>query len=227
LLDERAAKLDPVDGDTAIFYSISNTQRGLRGISFGDYLIKRVVQRLTTELPQIKTFATLSPVPGFAAWLAGAGAGLIEATLSEAERGGVRALGGLDDTGGALRAILAGADWWRDPVVRKALKEPLLRLGARYMLERRASGEPVDPVARFHLKNGARLERLNWLGDTSEQGLRQSAGLMVNYRYVLNDIEANHEAYMKDGRIVMGADMRALTKGLSDTGGGPPRQRSL
>ncbi|MGH7185178.1 MAG: malonyl-CoA decarboxylase domain-containing protein, partial [Pseudomonadota bacterium] len=227
LLDERAAKLDPADGDTAIFYSISNTQRGLRGISFGDYLIKRVVQRLAKELPQIKTFATLSPVPGFAAWLAGAGAGLIEPALSEAERGGVRALGGLDDTGAALRAILAGADWWRDPVVRKALKEPLLRLGARYMLERRDSGEPVDPVARFHLKNGARLERLNWLGDTSEQGLRQAAGLMVNYRYVLDDIETNHEAYMKDGRIVMAADLRALTKGLSDTGGGSPRRLGL
>jgi malonyl-CoA decarboxylase len=223
LLDERAPKANPADADTAIFYSISNTQRGLRGISFGDYLIKRVVQRLTKELPQIKTFATLSPVPGFAAWLAECPGAFVRQAMNEVESGGVRALGGLDDPAAALRAVLARPGWPTDPVIRKALKEPLLRLGARYILERRESGEPIDPVARFHLKNGARLERVNWLGDVSEQGLRQAAGLMVNYRYGLDEIEANHEAYMKDGRIAMSAEVRAMTKGLVDSGGQPLR----
>jgi len=227
LLDEQAPKVDPTDVDTAIFYSISNTQRGLRGISFGDYLIKRVVQRLTKELPRIKTFATLSPVPGFAAWLNDCPAETVTQAMSEVELGGVRALGGIDDPVAALRAVLARLDWPSDPVIRKALKEPLLRLGVRYMVERRESGEPIDPVARFHLKNGARLERVNWLGDVSEQGLRQSAGLMVNYRYDLDEIEANHEAYMKDGRIAMSAEVRAMTKGLPGGVGQPPRRVKL
>jgi malonyl-CoA decarboxylase len=224
LLDEKAPKADPGEVETATFYSITNTQRGLRGISFGDYLIKRVVQRLTKELPGIKRFATLSPVPGFAAWLADLTVETVRQVVGEAERGGIRALGGHDDPAVALRAVLARPDWPNDPVVRKALREPLLRLGARYMLTRRDSGEPIDPVARFHLKNGARLERINWLGDTSEQGLRQSAGLMVNYRYALDDIEANHEAYMQDGRIAMSAEVRAMTKGLAEAAGRPLRR---
>lgn len=211
LLDEQAPKANPAEADTAIFYSISNTQRGLRGISFGDYLIKRVVQRLAKELPRIKTFATLSPVPGFSTWLADCPVETLNQVMSETEMGGVCALGGLDDPVAALHTILARADWPNDPVICKALKGPLLRLGARYILARREGGDPIDPVARFHLKNGARLERINWLGDTSEQGLRRSAGLMVNYRYGLDEIEANHEAYMKNGRIAMSSDVRALT----------------
>ncbi|HEY5597947.1 MAG TPA: malonyl-CoA decarboxylase [Kiloniellales bacterium] len=227
LLDEKAPRVNSAEIDTAIFYSITNTQRGLRGISFGDYLIKRVVQRLAKEMPRIKTFATLSPVPGFSAWLTDAAADTLEQAMSEAERGGIRALGGQDDPAAALRAILGRPDWPNDPVVRKALKEPLLRLGVRYLVERRCSGEPIDPVARFHLRNGARLERINWLGDTSEQGVRRSAGLMVNYRYVLDDIEANHEAYVKDGRIAMSAEVRAMTKGLPETSRRPPRRIGL
>ena len=211
LLDEQAPKADPAAADTAIFYSISNTQRGLRGISFGDYLIKRVVRRLSKELPRIKIFATLSPVPGFMAWLTDCPAETVIQAMSETELGGVCALGGLDDPVAALHTVLARPDWPADPVIRKALKEPFLRLGVRYILERRESGDPIDPVARFHLKNGARLERINWLGDTSEQGLRRSAGLMVNYRYALDEIEANHEAYMQDGRIAMSAEVRAMT----------------
>jgi len=211
LLDEQAPKADPAAADTAIFYSISNTQRGLRGISFGDYLIKRVVRRLSKELPRIKIFATLSPVPGFMAWLTDCPAETVIQAMSETELGGVCALGGLDDPVAALHTVLARPDWPADPVIRKALKEPFLRLGVRYILERRESGDPIDPVARFHLKNGARLERINWLGDISEQGLRRSAGLMVNYRYALDEIEANHEAYMQDGRIAMSAEVRAMT----------------
>ena len=214
LLDETVPPVAPSAIDTAIFYSISNTQKGLRGISFGDYLIKRVVQQLAHDLPQIKTFATLSPVPGFAAWLQRDGESAIAALLSDDEQGGVKALGGSDDVREALLAVLAKDDWCQDPVTETALKGPLLRLCTRYFLERRQGGEPIDPVARFHLKNGARLERINWLGDTSPNGLQQSAGLMVNYRYVVDDLEKNHEAYMQRGEITMGSDVRSLAKSV-------------
>ena len=226
LLDGAAPSTDPEAADTAIFYSISNTQKGLRGISFGEFLIKRVVRRLTAELPRIKTFATLSPVPGFRAWLEAAPKETVEVAFSETERGGVRALGGSDDPQAALLTVLARADWPQDPVVRKALEGPLLRLGARYFQERRSSGEPIDAVARFHLKNGARLEHLNWLGDTSAQGLARSAGLMVNYRYVLGEMEKNHEAYMNEGRIAMSGEIKALARN-GEPGNGPLKRLGL
>jgi len=226
LLDGAAPNTDPEAADTAIFYSISNTQKGLRGISFGEFLIKRVVQRLSAALPRIKTFATLSPVPGFRAWLEAAPKETVEVAFSETERGGVRALGGSDDLQAALLAVLARADWPQDPVVRKALEGPLLRLGARYFQERRSSGEPIDAVARFHLKNGARLEHLNWLGDTSTQGLARSAGLMVNYRYVLGEMEKNHEAYMNAGRIAMSGEIKALARN-GEPGNGPLKRLGL
>jgi malonyl-CoA decarboxylase len=219
LLDGDGPPADPAAADTAIFYSISNTQKGLRGISFGEFLIKRVVQRLAAELPRIKTFATLSPVPGFRAWLERAPAGTVEEAMSEIERGGVRALGGSDDPAAALRAVLGRDGWHTDPVIRKALNEPMLRLCARYFDERRGDGQPIDPVARFHLKNGARLEHINWLGDTSPNGLRQSASLMVNYRYILDEIEQNHEAYMKDRQVAMSSEVRALARSAAEAGG--------
>ena len=212
LLDETAPRVDPDRVDTAIFYSISNTQRGLTGISFGDYLIKRVVQRLATDLPGLKLFATLSPVPGFSKWLKEAPAKVISSLLTEAERDTVRRLGGDDDPQAALLALLEKPDWHGDADATEALEVPLLRLCARYFAETRADGRPIDPVARFHLKNGARLERINWLADTSTKGLRQSAGLMVNYRYTLDDIETNHEAYVERGRIAMSAEVKSLAR---------------
>ncbi len=227
LLGGEAPPTDPEAADTAIFYSISNTQKGLRGISFGEFLIKHVVQRLAVELPRIKTFATLSPIPGFCAWLENCPTEVVAQVLSEAERGGVRALGGSDDPLQALGAILARDDWPNDPVIRKALENPLLRLVARYFLERRENGEPIDPVARFHLKNGARLEYINWLADTSAQGLRRSAGLMANYRYLLSDMEKNHEAYMKDGQIAMSSEVKALTRAAAESGNGPLKRLGL
>ena len=214
LLDESAPAVAAEAVDTAIFYSISNTQKGLQGISFGDYLIKRVVQQLSHDLPRLKSFATLSPVPGLRRWLDRAGASTIAALLSEEEQGGVRALGGSDQLPEALLAILTRPDWWQDPVTATALKAPLLRLCTFYFLERRPAGDPIDPVARFHLRNGARLERINWLGDTSANGLRQSAGLMVNYSYIVDDIEENHEAYMRRGTIAMGPEVRTLAKSV-------------
>ena len=225
LLDEQAPRVEAETADTAIFYSISNTQVGLRGISFGEFLIKRVVARLSGELPRLKTFATLSPIPGFSAWLADLTTEELAQSFSEAELGGLRALGGSDDAPAALGAILARPDWTEDEVIRRALKEPLLRLCARYFLQRRDDGQPIDPVARFHLKNGARLEHVNWLADPSRPGMTRSAGMMVNYRYSLEEIEANHEAYMKDGQMAMSAEVRALCKSATEPAGLDPLRR--
>jgi malonyl-CoA decarboxylase len=215
LLDEAAPVGNPQTADTAIFYSISNCQQGLVGISFGDFLIKRVVDALASELPRLKSFATLSPLPGFRAWL-----------TAQAERGGllltgdaraVQALGtGLDeDTADRiLLYLLDRPDWHQDARIAAGLRDPLLRLGARYLTHAHApSGRALDPVANFHLSNGARVERLNWLGDVSEKGLAQSAGLMVNYLYRLGDIEANHEAYRDEGLVATSSAVRSLARG--------------
>jgi len=212
LLDEAAPIGNPQAADTAIFYSISNCQSGLVGISFGDFLIKRVVDALASELPRLKTFATLSPLPGFRAWLA-----------AEAERGGLLLPGeanalealsaGIDakDPDEALLQLLDRPNWADDAKTAAALREPLLRLAARYLLYARTpSGRALDPVAHFHLSNGARVEQLDWLGDRSPKGLQQSAGIMVNYRYRLGDIEANHEAYRDEGRVAASSAVRGL-----------------
>jgi malonyl-CoA decarboxylase len=200
------AEAPKVDGladkpTTAVFYSISNCQEGLRGISFGNFLIKQVVEDLVKERPSLKTFVTLSPVPRFADWLAdvlaeeGEGAAFI--TASDRDR----------------LAVLNHADWHNDGALVESLKPALLRAIAHYFLNARGpDGRPVDPVARFHLGNGARLERINWLGDTSDKGLREAHGLMVNYRYELRDIERNHEAYENDGTIAASRQVLALLK---------------
>jgi malonyl-CoA decarboxylase len=212
LLDEAAPIGDPQAADTAIFYSISNCQSGLVGISFGDFLIKRVVDALASELPRLKTFATLSPLPGFRAWL-----------TAEAERGGlllpaeakavdaINADLGAKDADEALLRLLDRPDWADDPKTAAVLREPLLRLCARYLLYARTpTGRALDPVANFHLSNGARVEQLDWLGDRSPKGLQQSAAIMVNYLYRLGDIEANHEAYRDEGRVAASSAVRGL-----------------
>jgi malonyl-CoA decarboxylase len=174
---------------TAVFYSISNCQRGLAGVSFGSFLIKQVVEEISRELPKLSTFVTLSPVPGFAAWLARERAAESSAVLSDADK---TLLAGLDEPG-----------WWSDAEKSERLRDPLMRAAAWYFLRaRNARGLPVDPVARFHLGNGARLDRINWLADTSERALAQAHGLMVNYLYDLDEIEKNHEAYA-EGRTVV------------------------
>jgi malonyl-CoA decarboxylase len=214
LLDETAPMGNPQTADTAIFYSISNCQRGLVGISFGDFLIKRVVDALAAELPRLKTFATLSPLPAFRAWLAAeADRGPLllpnEAKAVEAVSAGMD-LAGADD---ALLRLLDRPEWVDDLRIAGALREPLLRLAARYLLHARTpSGRALDPVAHFHLSNGARVEQLDWLGDRSPKGLQQSAGLMVNYLYRLGDIEANHEAYRDEGRVAASSTVRGLAR---------------
>jgi len=212
LLDQSAPAIDAPDADTAIFYSISNAQRGLAGISFGDFLIKRVVDDLAAELKGLKTFATLSPIPGFRDWLgamlAADGAGL----LTEADAKALVAETGVADGAGALRALL-DMPWHEGEATAQRLKQPLMKLCARYLLrEKRDDGRPLDPVARFHLSNGARIERINWLGDTSVKGLAQSAGMMVNYVYKLGDIEDNHEAYSDQGKVVAASSVRGLAR---------------
>ncbi len=185
LLDEESPVGDPSRADTAVFYSISNAQRGLAGIAFGDFLIKRVVDDLRAELPNLKTFATLSPIPGFSRWL--------ENNPDE-----------------AVEAALGRPLWWEDTETAEAAKGPVLRAVARYLVHARRRGRAADPVAHFHLSNGARMERLNWLANVSETGRAQSAGVMINYLYRSDAIEANHEAYKGEGRIAMSSAVRAL-----------------
>jgi len=209
LLDEAAPIGDPHVADTAIFYSISNCQRGLAGISFGDFLIKRVVGALATELPRLKVFATLSPVPGFRAWLERQSRAASRDLLLAAERAAIDALG----EGVAEHDLPALLDQHADHRIAAVLRDPLIRLCARYLLnERTPSGRALDPVAHFHLSNGARVERLNWLGDISPKGLQQSAGIMVNYLYRLGDMEANHEVYRGEGRVVASNAIRNLVR---------------
>ena len=181
---------------TAVFYSISNTQRGLGGISFGNFLIKQVVEELRRELPKLENFVTLSPVPGFMKWL--------KTTpylpVTEDER---PVLKHLDEP-----------DWWKNPELEGQLRSIIEALAAYYFLKARTpKGRLIDSVARFHLGNGARLERINWLGDVSPKGLRESAGVMVNYLYRLDDIEKNHEAYANDGTVVASSAVRKQLKG--------------
>ncbi len=197
LANERTPIL-PGAADTAVFYSISNCQKGLRGVSFGSFLIKQVVEELRRELPGLKAFVTLSPVPGFRRWL-GRGLRMHEIDFLETED---------------LAAIeaLTSADWAGGREGLEPLKPALLALAAHYFLNAKANGKPPDPVARFHLGNGARLERINWLADPSERGLKQGAGLMVNYLYVLKDIEKNHELYANEGKIAASPQVTKLLK---------------
>jgi malonyl-CoA decarboxylase len=212
LLDETAPVGDPQTADTAIFYSISNCQRGLSGISFGAFLIKRVADRLAAELPHLTRYATLSPLPGFRAWLDQRCLEEGNDILTSIERRAVDALPAAP-ADHVLASLLARPDWHRDDAVALALKAPLLRLAARYLInEKTPRGRALDGVAHFHLSNGARLERINWLGDLSPKGLQQSAGLMINYLYRLQDIEENHEAYSGEGRVTASQSVLRLLK---------------
>jgi malonyl-CoA decarboxylase len=212
LLDARAPVVDPRAADTAVFYSISNAQPGLAGISFGAFLIKRVVDQLSSEFPAIRTFVTLSPIPGFRAWIAAALAAGEDALVTPAERAAIVAALARPPVGAALAAALADDSWVDRPALAAALAAPLIRAAARYLAQaKRRDGQPVDAVARFHLNNGARVERLNWLADTSPKGMRESYGVMVNYLYDLADIEENHEAYAREGvvRVAVGVEKLA------------------
>ena len=196
LIDADAPVRDPTTADTAIFYSINNCLDGLRGVSLGSFLIKLVVADLARELPELKTYSTLSPIPGFAAWL--------RETLRGDE--GISLAG----TDGKQLEALDSPDWPERPEAAERLRLPLSRLCARYLAREKHGGRPRDPVARFHLGNGARLERINWLGDLSPKGLAESFGLLVNYKYDTAMIERNHELYTNNGEVVMSSTVKAL-----------------
>jgi malonyl-CoA decarboxylase len=188
LLEEDRVVLPQSAARTAVFYSISNCQQGLAGISFGNFLIKQVVEELRRDLPKLDTFVTLSPIPGFGRWLK------TERVLSD-----------------EIAAVLDDPAWPDNHDEAERLRKAIEPLAASYLLAARtATGRPLDPVARFHLGNGARLERLNWLGDTSRKGLAEAAGMMVNYLYALESIERNHEAYAERGEIIAAPSVRRL-----------------
>ncbi|MDF2466919.1 MAG: malonyl-CoA decarboxylase [Ramlibacter sp.] len=196
LLDEAAAPGDVAKASTAIFYSISNTQAGLRGVSFGDSLIKRVVETLKGEFPKLKTFATLSPIPGLRPWLA-KNAGAMLQKLPPKQRAELgRALGGEATT----EQLLAAFDKPFELDAKSPVRLMLMRCAAQYLGREAHEGRPLDPVARFHLGNGARIERLNWAGDPSAKGVKQSYGLMVNYLYDLKRLD-KHRAMFTQGQI--------------------------
>jgi malonyl-CoA decarboxylase len=199
LLDQDSPTLPLGEADTAIFYSISNCQDGLKGVSLGNFLIKMVVAALEAELSQLRFFATLSPIPGFRAWLTRA----LEANDPIVGPEARAALAALDDP-----------DWPRDPAKADALKPWLLSLCAHYLVREKRGSRPLDPVARFHLGNGARLERLNWLGDLSAKGLAESAGMLVNYRYDQAKIPANHEAFAATGEVIHSSAVKGLLPSL-------------
>jgi malonyl-CoA decarboxylase len=212
--DEGAERERERTADTAIFYSLSNCQDGLRGVSFGNFLIKQVVEELKVELPRVMHFSTLSPVPGFSRWLkkrlaAGEAAELLLEGELSALRQAVKETAPERDAITLLRGLLETERWWEDAALADALRDPLTRLCAVYLTTSPDSRGPADSVARFHLGNGARLERVNWLGNVAARGISESYGIMVNYLYDPEQIEANHEAFVR-GAIVRSAAVDAL-----------------
>jgi malonyl-CoA decarboxylase len=199
ILSVQRDSVDAARCTTAVFYSISNCQRGLAGVSFGNFLIKQVVQEICRENARLSTFVTLSPVPDFARWLDRERRTENSVAIPPEDR---EALAGLDNPG-----------WWQLEEVRDPIEEPLMRAAAWYFTRaKNRRGLPVDSVARFHLGNGARLERINWLGDASERGIGQAHGLMVNYLYELDDIEKNHEAFAESRTVVASNAVKKLVR---------------
>jgi malonyl-CoA decarboxylase len=197
--DEDARRAQTERADTAIFYSISNCQDGLRGVSFGNFLIKQVVEELQAEFPQLRRFSTLSPVPGFSRWLS-------------------QRLADASDADATLLRDLESDGWWHDPAQSEKLRPGLMRLCALYLTRPPLSGSRIDSVARFHLGNGARLEQINWLGNTARRAISESFGIMVNYLYDHDSIEGNHEAFVRDGTIARSPDVDALLGDMNPHG---------
>jgi malonyl-CoA decarboxylase len=210
LLSTDRTLIVPEDASTAVFYSISNTQKGLAGVSFGSLLIKQVVADLQSEFSQLKNFVTLSPMPGFAAWL-----------RNERDNPDSK---WIDPSWRADLELTDELDWHNDPVQNGIVQSTLLPLAATYLAKAKTSnGRPADSVARFHLGNGARLERLNFLGDPSPNGLKQSHGIMVNYRYAFHEMQENHEAYAEGGIIAISPEVLGYLRHLNSQSRSPGR----
>jgi malonyl-CoA decarboxylase len=198
LLDPAALVMDPARAECAVFYSITNCQEGLRGVSFGSSLIKQVAEELCREFPRLRTFSTLSPVPGFGEWLANG-----DHPLTAREH---------HTTIRTIVDTLREGHHVPEPPIGPAIQTELSRLCAYYLMHAKRGKAPLDPVARFHLANGARLERLNWMGDTSPTGLSRSLGFTVNYVYRLADIERNHGAYATAHTIIASSRLQRLAR---------------
>ena len=198
LLDHTGEVSDPASADTAIFYSINNCHEGLKGVSFGHFLIKQVMLDLARECPHVETFGTLSPVPGLCRWLSRIRQDATADMLAEEDR--------------ALLERLDDPDWYGDAGLAERLGPVVTRLAARYLVEAKSGAFPRDAVARFHLRNGARLERINWQGDLSDKGIVQSASVLVNYLYDLKAIERNHESYVKNRHVAASPSVLRLAR---------------
>jgi malonyl-CoA decarboxylase len=193
LISQQEGDVTKGSADTAIFYSISNAQRGLKGISFGNFLIKQVVDYISREMPEIKTFSTLSPIPKFRKWFKQYYSKRNTSILTDEEL-----------------SLVTKDNWYHDPEIRKQLRKTLIHLCALYLTQEKKGNQPYDPVTRFHLGNGAEIENINWEADMSDNGLEQSFGLMVNYKYTPSRIVTNHEAYINEGKIGISSRVRKI-----------------
>lgn len=211
LLDISSPVEDPAQANCALFYSINNCQEGLRGISFGNFLIKQVAEDLRRELPRVRKFATLSPIPGFRDWLAGARLRLARGPQGEERLALIERL---------------EEPRWHETEAAAALERLLVPLCAHYLLHAKRGSEPLDAVCRFHLGNGASLERINWLGDTSAQGMKRSAGMMANYLYRLSHVERNHERFVKEHRVEASREIERLARECPLAAGEPEPVRA-
>jgi malonyl-CoA decarboxylase len=199
LIDPDAVIYPAEAADSAIFYSITKCQEGLRGMPFGGFLINEVLEKMSVELPQLRRFATLSPLPSFHAWLR-------QATGSAAYADGATA---------RLRTLLSQIEqpnWIETDEVRENLRRDLVPLCAYYLISVKNGAEPLDPVARFHLRNGARLERINWLADTSPAGVGRSGTIMANYVYRPAPVERNQEQYVRKFKVIASSKVQELAE---------------
>jgi len=214
LLDENTPILDPAAADNVIFYSINNCLEGLKGISFGNFLIKQVATELAREFPAIKLFSTLSPMPSFTRALRDSEV-FSEARLTSILGDDVEKI---CNAAGENNVVKAASEVLADPIRYKAIiTRPLIRLGLAYLVCAKQGDKPYDPVAYFHLSNGARLERINAFANTSPRGLQESAGLMVNYRYIPEDFESNHEKFIHRQEISLSKKLQKDTKNIKDS----------
>jgi malonyl-CoA decarboxylase len=194
LLDKKSEALDAKKFKTAIFYSISNCQPGLKGVNLGNFLIKRVAEKIIQEIPSVRTFCTLSPVPGFNRWLDALPASLNAEQLADKK----------DKFAAAVKQLMPGGEaWskratagWQPSTATAEEKTALMRLCFVY-LSKHVHSKVGDSVAKFHLANGAELHNINWAADLSKKGIAQSSAIMVNYLYELDDIEPNHEKFLR------------------------------
>lgn len=195
-------KLPSALPNTAVFYSINNCLQGLRGVSFGNFLIKHVIEHLATIAPHITQYVTLSPVPGFMKWLKAEWPAIAQSSDGKA--------GASAETKAAIEALLKKQLTVEQVAASVPLQNYLPMLCARYLVQAKSRDKPADAVARFHLGNGARLERINWMGDASPNGIAQSAGLMVNYVYDRKTMARNHEAYEQKNEVAYSLAIKKL-----------------